>query len=105
MTEKAQVMKCPGCQQIVEVARYGEHMLASSPVAHSNIGVVPAAPVAPMWPVAGSETNPHRLPVKGKHFIKLWADLWKESAWGMVTFGFFMFCAGLAVEGYYFLNR
>lgn len=101
MTEKPQIMKCPGCQQMVEVAKYGDHMVASTPVAHSSIGVITTPAAGPMYPVQGA-SNPGSP--KQKHFLILWAELWKKSSWGMVTFGFFMFCLGLIVEWYYFVK-
>ena len=101
MTEKPQVMKCPGCKQMVEVSKYGDHMLASTLGAHSSIGVIPT--VASTYPAAELYPGQASTP-KNKHFLERWAALWRHDNYGMVTFGFFMFCLGLIVEWYYFVR-
>ena len=98
------VMRCPGCHQIVETAKYGEHMLKSSPMAHSDAGVIKTEPAMPMastpYAVIGPEPAPRQHQKSDKHFLKRWADLWTRDAYGMLTFGFFMFILGIVVEYY-----
>lgn len=82
-------------------------MLASNEQAHSNVGVIVpqaiiAGPATPYPTIQGAE-NPKKVK-EGKHFLIRWKELWTKDAYGMVTFGFAMFCLGLITEWYYFVR-
>lgn len=108
MTEQptAKTMRCPGCKQIIETAKYGDHMLASNEYAHSNVGVITPTKADTPYPVVGASEAPT---AKKEHWVMDWPRIWKgvplkHAPFSVLIYSFFWFSIGLIVEWYYFVR-
>jgi hypothetical protein len=85
-TEKPQLMKCPGCQNIVDVSKYGAHMLSN----HTTDNYV-----QPIQTMPGTAAKP-----KAKHWLLEWFDMYHEHSRAFIYLIFFFLALGYILGWY-----